>query len=86
MENRALFNYVNLRTLRLKPDDVGTAEELFEKKFGRKPRAIALHKNGDPRIEEAAEEDIRVSLKVRSWATPPGCLGGRYTTVIIALR
>lgn len=56
IENGAFFNYVNLETLRLTPDDVSKAVEIFEQKFRQRPLAIGLHENGDPWIQEAAEE------------------------------
>jgi len=55
-KNGVFFNYVNLQTLRLKPDDVRRAAEVFERKFGQRPRALGLHEDCDLQIKAAAEE------------------------------
>jgi len=59
---------VNLETLRLKPDDVRRAVEVFERKFGQRPLALGLHEACAPQIKAAAEE---MGIMVHH---PPGML------------
>lgn len=64
----AFFIYMNLETLRLEPDDVRWAVEVFENRFGQRPLALGLHKGCAPQIKAAAEE---MGIMVHH---PPGML------------
>ena len=65
-KNGVFFSYVNLQTLRLEPDDVHRAVEVFENRFGQRPLALGLHKGCAPQIKAAAEFVILAKL-VHRW-------------------
>lgn len=56
LDPKATYNYANLKTLRLEPDDLQEAMGAFEEKFKRKLAAIGLHKDVIGKVKSAAQE------------------------------